>query len=76
MSPTDRAHLVSDTLTSLSSPHVAHGDMNSCGVVQENSCGVVHVNSHGVMHANLGGAVVHRNSCVTHGAEVQGEQSH
>ena len=56
MSPTDRAHLVSDTLTNGSSSQVAHGDMNSCGVVRGNS----------------GGAVVHGNSCVTHGAEVLG----
>ena len=31
-----------------------------------------HDNSHGVMHANSGGAVVHKNSCVAHGAEVLG----
>ena len=64
MSRADRAHLVSDTMTSLSSPQVAHGNMNSCGDV--------HGNSHGVMHANSGGAVVHRNSCATHGDEVLG----
>ena len=76
MSPSDGAHLVSDTWSCLSSAPVIHGDMNSCGSVQGCSDGVVHVNSHGVIHANSGGAVVHKNSFDSHCADVLGEQSH
>ena len=68
MSPSDRAHLVSDTLASLSSAPVKRGDVNSCGVCAWQNKSVVHVDSHGVVHASSGGAVVHRNSCVPHGA--------
>ena len=66
--------MLTDTLPCLSSAHVIHGDMNSCGSVHGCSGGVVHVDAHGVMHANLSGAVVHRNSCNSHGTEVLGRR--
>ena len=72
MSPSDRAHLVSDAVSSLSSAPVIHGDMNLCVSVHGCSGGVAHVNSYRVKHANSGGAFVHWSSCESHGADVLG----
>ena len=44
--------------------------MSSCGVVHGNAGRVMHDNSHEIMHASLGGAVVHKNSCNSHGADL------
>ena len=69
-SPSQRVHLVNSLvrLSSSQDTHDMHGDMNSWGSVH----GGVHVNSSGIVHLNSGGAVVHRNSCNSHAAEVHG----
>ena len=55
--------------SALSPAPVIHGDIDSCGLVQGSN---VHVDSYGVVHANSGGAVVHRKSWNSHGADVHG----
>ena len=65
-------HLTVPTLCLTPSPacHLQQSyDMNSHGSVH--GCDV-HVDSCGVVHVNSGGAVVHRNSCNSHGADVRG----
>ena len=68
MSPSQRVAHVSDSVALLSTQtRDMHAVMNSCGSVH----GVVmHDNSSGV-HVTSRGAVEHRNSCNSHGADVR-----
>ena len=70
MSPSQRVAHVSDSVTRLLTTPTRdmHVSMNSCGSMHGS---VMHDNSSG-MHVNSRGALVHRNSCNVHAAEVRG----
>ena len=68
MSPSQRVAHVSDSVTRLLTTPTRDMHMNSCGSMHGS---VMHDNS-ARMHVNSCGALVHKNSCHVHAAEVRG----